>query len=328
MAWLVQPRLVNGPFDDPGLYLDFRHGRRALLFDLGDLSALSSRELMRVSHVFVSHTHMDHFVGFDRLLRVCLHRTAPLSLVGPPNLIDQVERRIGSYTWNLLGEDSVPFRLEVAEVHGNRIARAASFAARDAFRRVDATCPDTPPGIAHAEEAFTIAFATLDHGIPSLAFALREPMSVNVWRGALDALGVQPGPWLGEAKRAVRLGAPDATSIALPDGRRMSLAALRTEALRIGPGQHVAYVTDAAATPENAERIVALARGADQLFVEAVFLDADRALADATRHLTAGDAGRLARQAGVKHLRLFHHSARYLATPDVLADEARAAFGG
>ncbi|HEY8381759.1 MAG TPA: MBL fold metallo-hydrolase [Microvirga sp.] len=327
MSWLVQPRLVNGPFGDPGLYLDFRHGRRALLFDLGDLSALSSRELMRVSHAFVSHTHMDHFVGFDRLLRVCLHRAAPLSLVGPPDFIDQVERRIRSYTWNLLGEDSVPFRIEVAEVHENRVARAASFAARDAFRRVEAVCSDRPPGIAHMEEAFTVAFATLDHGIPSLAFSMREPMSVNVWRGALDTLGVEPGPWLGEAKRAVRNGGPDTTLIALPDGRLTSLAALKNEVLRIGPGQHIAYVTDAAATPQNAERIVALARGADQLFIEAVFLDADRALAEATRHLTAGDAGRLARQAGAKHLRLFHHSARYLATPDVLADEARAAFG-
>ena len=328
MSWLVQPRLVNGPFEDPGVYLDFRYGRRAILFDLPDLSPLSSRELIRVSHVFVSHTHLDHFAGFDRLLRVCLHRPGPLTLVGPSGFVGQVEHRLLSVTWNLLGEESADFRLIVSEFVGTRLARTAEFRARDAFKRRDVPPPEMPDGLVLLEDTFRVEASTLDHGIPSLAFALRENVRVNVRRGALEAMGLPVGPWLNEAKRAVRVGLSNDTRIHVPGIGSVPLEQLRREALHSGPGQVVAYVTDAAGHELNADQIVRLANGADQLFIEAVFLDRDMHLAQKTRHLTAGQAGRLARRAGAKHITPFHFSARYLPCPDVLELEARHEFDG
>jgi ribonuclease Z len=57
--------------------------RQALLFDLGDVSPLSARKLVRISDVFVTHRHMDHFSGFDRLLRFVLGRDQALNPYGP-----------------------------------------------------------------------------------------------------------------------------------------------------------------------------------------------------------------------------------------------------
>lgn len=321
MSWLVQPRLVNEPFSDPGVYLDFRYGRRAILFDLGDVSALSTRELLRVSHVFVSHTHVDHLAGFDRLFRLCLHRTHPLTLIGPPGFAAQVEHRIRSFTWNLLDESSVDFRLRALDYDGIRLVTGAEFRAREAFARRGIEPPVFPDGVVWMEGEFRVESAALDHGIPCLAFALKEVLQVNVWRGVLNELDLPLGPWLNEAKRAVRLGLPDDHPLTVPDGRVVPLGELKGRALRIAPGQSVAYVTDAAPHPANREKIVRLARGADQLFIEAVFLERDRSLALGALHLTAWEAGSIAREAGVRFVTPFHHSARYLSQPDALREE-------
>ena len=141
MTWLVQPSLVNEPFSDPGLFIDFRFGRRALLFDLGELTPLSPRQLVRVTHAFISHTHMDHFAGFDQLLRVCLHRTTPLHLIGPAGFADHVEHKLRAYTLNLLDEDSVDFVIAASEFSGAGFDRVCEFRAREAFRRRDAPSP-------------------------------------------------------------------------------------------------------------------------------------------------------------------------------------------
>jgi ribonuclease Z len=84
-------------------------------------------------------------------------------------------------------------------------------------------------------------------------------------------LGV--GPWLNEAKRAVRRGAPDESEIVISRDLSMPLGLLKQPALRTGRGQKIAYVVDAAYHEKNVDKIITLARGADQLFIEAAFLD-------------------------------------------------------
>ena len=57
------------------------------------------------------------------------------------------------------------------------------------------------------------------------------------------------------------------------------------------------------------------------LFIEAVFLDADRPLAERKSHLTARAAGEIARAAEVKSAVPFHFSPRYLGREDELRQE-------
>ncbi len=92
--------------------------------------------------------------------------------------------------------------------------------------------------------------------------------------------------------------------------------------------QQIAYVVDAAYTPENADAIVSLARNADILFIEAHFLQEDAERATARNHLTAHQAGALAACSNVKVLHTFHYSPRYRGREMEIVQEADAAFRG
>ena len=106
------------------------------------------------------------------------------------------------------------------------------------------------------------------------------------------------------------------------------LGVLKQHALRITRGDRIAYAVDAAFHQSNVAKIVELARGADQLFIEAAFLDEDAGIAAERRHLTARQAGAIARQAGIARLVPFHFSGRYAGREDALRQEAEAALRG
>jgi ribonuclease Z len=94
------------------------------------------------------------------------------------------------------------------------------------------------------------------------------------------------------------------------------------------PGQKVCYVTDVLYHAENAARIVALARDADVLFIESVFLEAEGDHAEIKQHLTARQAGTLARRAGARNVVPFHFSPRYAERAHELRAELEAAWRG
>ena len=94
------------------------------------------------------------------------------------------------------------------------------------------------------------------------------------------------------------------------------------------PGQKVAYVVDALFSPANAAAVVRLAAGADVFFCEAPFLEEDLEQAARRYHLTARQAGALARAARVRRLQVFHFSPRYEGRYGEIVAEAQAEFAG
>lgn len=327
------PRLVNGPFEDPGLFVPLAFQKRALLFDLGDLGALSSGDLLKISHIFVSHTHMDHFIGFDQMLRLMLGREKTIHLYGPDGFIENVAGKLQAYTWNLVQNYSEGLVLRVTEVHPEKQV-IQCFDCRKGFSPTHSqeATKDNDPLL--QEPAFKVETAILDHRVPSLAFCVHEHFHINILKAELAAMGLTVGPWVADFKRQLFEKAAANTSFQVPSasaGEGMQtfvLGELANKITRVTPGQKIAYVADALYSHQNQEKIIALAQGADHLFIEAAFLEQDRQTAQDKYHLTAHQAGTLARKAGVRELTVFHHSPRYLDQSDDLKREAQKAFKG
>ncbi len=331
MHSLFRPRMVNGPFGDPGLFIPFQLDRRALIFDLGDIAPLPARDLLKISHAFVSHTHMDHFVGFDPLLRCLLGRDKDVALFGPAGFLRHVEGKLAAYAWDLVDRESCPLRLHATEVRpGDMLRRTFVCADRFAAPGDPVALPFT--GTLLAEPAFRVETAVLAHSTDCLGFALTERFQIHILTPGLQALGLAPGPWLNRFKTAVYEGRdPDSDmEVRGADGasRVLRLGELAQEIARISPGRKIAYVTDVGDTPANREAIARLAADADRLYIEAAFLDADRDRAAARRHLTARQAGEIAALARARRFTLFHHSPRYAGREAELEAEAAEAFAG
>lgn len=329
----LHPTLVNGPFGDPAVYVDFLHERRAILFDLGDISLLPPRKILRVSDIFVSHTHIDHFIGFDHFVRVCLGRDKRVRIFGPPGFVDRVEHRLAAYTWNLVENYPTDFTLTATEIHEDGTAVAAEFHCLRRFVREARRSFRIDAGVLLDDGVITVRACPLDHRTPSLAFVIEEKEHVNIIKNRLEELGLPVGPWLTRLKQAiVRKDAPATPfTVQWREGgeareRVMLLGDLQEAIVHIVRGQKIAYVTDAVYSEQNAARIISLAGAADYLFIEATFLHEEAERAAEKCHLTARQAGEMARAARVGRVVPFHFSAKYKGEGERLERELEEAF--
>ncbi|MET8470802.1 ribonuclease Z [Streptomyces sp. NPDC006422] len=150
--------------------------------------------------------------------------------------------------------------------------------------------------------AYRLEARRLSHPVESYGYRLVEPDGRRMLPERLAAHGIK-GPDVGRLQKE---GALNGVTL--------------DEVSEVRRGQRVAFVMDT----RLCDGVDALADGCDLLVIESTFLDEDVQLATDHGHLTAGQAARVARDAGVRHLVLTHFSQRYT-DPEEFARQARAA---
>ncbi|MFD7313102.1 ribonuclease Z [Streptomyces sp. NPDC059883] len=162
--------------------------------------------------------------------------------------------------------------------------------------------PVAADGVLARTPAYTLEARKLSHPVESYGYRLTERDGRRMDPARLAAHGIT-GPDVGRLQREGVLNGVTLEEVS--ETRR---------------GQRFAFVMDT----RLCDGVHALAEGCDLLVIESTFLDADERLATDHGHLTAGQAGRAARDADVGHLVLTHFSQRY-SDPDEFERQARAA---
>ncbi|MEU7140451.1 ribonuclease Z [Nocardia sp. NPDC046473] len=207
--------------------------------------------------------------------------------------------------------DQVPHPVDVcfpasgAEYY-DRLVNATSYYRRAELRPrpIDLPGPVDFPGA-----PFDVTAVPLSHPVDTFGYRLTEPPGRRVLPDRLRAYGLS-GPIITQLQQRGHVEI---------SGRTITL----DEVSEPRPGQSFAFVMDT----RLCDGVHELAADTDMLVIEATFLDADARLAAEYGHLTAGQAARIAADAGTRTLVLTHFSQRYRDLSDHLA-EARQHFPG
>ncbi len=293
---------------DPAVYAFHKNSGEACLFDLGSIDRISQRDLMRVKHVFISHAHMDHFMGFDRWLRVNIPHRRILKIWGPAPFFERVQARLKSFAWNLIEPDQL--RFEVGEIQGDGTIKRAMIRNTTNFAIEAMDAHDLVQGLIPLTDGSVVSIARLSHvNITSLAFRIQGPQKQKFLSENLETFGLKRGPWISRLQTQLAYH-PEEKEFVIDD-RTFSIDVLEQALIRKEKGPSFAYLTDLSFDRKNLAEITRCFASVDRVVCEASFLDQDRARAVSKAHLTTRQAALIAMALSAKRFDIFHVSTIY-----------------
>lgn len=310
MKALFRYYLVNEPYKDPALYIELFGRKNCFLIDLGDISKLPAKKILKISHIFVTHTHIDHFFGFDALLRTSLGKKEPIHIYGPKHITRNVKGKLAGYTWNLIKE--YPLNIYVHEIN-KRSMTTTLFSAERGLKANLVEKKVLSDNVIYEDDELIVKTLILSHKIPVLCFLLEEKIKINVKKDALRALNLEPGPWLSDLKKRFLAGECEGEFTFLLKGKKYTFPAdeLAKKLLLINKGEKILYITDVRYSSLVLKKLKEFSYEPDVLFCEAFFLHLDKERAKERYHLTAKQTNVIAKTLKAKKLFIFHFSPRY-----------------
>jgi ribonuclease Z len=306
-------KFVNGLTGDPAVFLTFAQSSDALLFDAGDLGALTHKELLRVKLVCITHTHFDHFFGFDRLIRVNIPHSRTLEVIGPTGITANIVAKLRGYLWNLLIPDQVNFIVhEISdnqEITSSMVSNTTNFSPVLLNSETPLRLNQTNNVVKTRLPWLELKTCLLDHGTSVLSFMVKLKDTYSIDEAALESLGLTPGPWISHLQRISR--GEDQSSLVDISGKSYLATDLIAKISRHKEGERLSYVTDIVFSKSNIDKLSTAFFSTNTLICEANYLAEHREKAFAKKHLTTRQAALIAARLLANSLKIFHISGIY-----------------
>jgi len=273
----LEPTFFAGLLDDPVLWVRVHPWGRALLFDCGQLHHLAKRTLKSLAALFITHAHMDHFMGFDTLVRHVLVSPRVFDVFGPPGLAEKIEHKLSAYDWNLNERFWCTFR--VHEVFSKHIQRWLFPGPQRFSRQPDGTA-DRVDSIVYSNQWVRVEAQQVDHHIPVLLYRITEQLTFGLDADRLTASGLSGGPWIKQLKRQFYKGllGKEALTVRQAQGKRESFHVVTDtrrlyEAIRKNRvPSSIGYMTDLGYSGKNEATVADMLQGVTLLVGECAFL--------------------------------------------------------
>jgi ribonuclease Z len=323
----LEPTFFAGLLDDPVLLVRIRPLGRSLLFDCGQIHHLAKRVLKRIEAIFISHAHMDHFMGIDTFIRNVLVSPRTFELFGPPGLADKLQHKLGGYDWNLA--ERFWCSLRVHEIHEHHTVNWLFSGPEGFARRLEGEIT-RGDAVVYRNDYLQVEACHADHKIPVLMFRCRERPSFGVNDEAIEAAGMVRGAWLAELKKRFyrRFVEECLLSVLFRRGDRVveeqvDAAELYRRICRNRAPASLGYVTDIGFTPANIEKVTGFLGNSTLLIAECAFLHEDVAKARNSYHLCTDDLNHILDRLRPGHFLPMHLSKTYNGRVDQLYRELR-----
>lgn len=290
----IEPHILSGLFDDPLLLIRTAPGGEHLLFDCGDISHLSKKIIKPVTKVFISHAHMDHFMGMIKLARTLIVTDRVIDVFGPPGIAERLASMLQGFEWNLT--ESYFCRFQVHEIYPELIKRFL-LKGGDGFRRtyIDQTFRDDLTIV--SGEYYFVEAEICDHKIPSVIYRIHEKPGFLIDESSLNHSGIKPGKWIDELKNQWKghfannalPAALDAEELAGCFKDIHTAKELYLSLAAEHPVPSLGYTADMGFTEENISKVTGLMKGVSVLVTECSYALENKGKARKTFHLCTED---------------------------------------